>query len=214
MAKQLVLKDGSIVSGYDNEAEYMRDLLTNHLSRRLKLLLKIPKYRADKDRLITLEHKLKLNWIAITHCSKDPNLRMLINNDLDVLINNDYLKTQMLNLIGLLKSRYQAVNNLRAQTKLKKLDPLIVEINNMESGIVSEPMAHETFKELMKDKELLDAEIKESLEDGEQLHAMMKHEMELDDVIEKFCEQMTDSDLSTFFEKLEDCFKSSGEMTD
>lgn len=32
MAKQLILKDGAIVSRYDTEEEFMHDLLTMHLT--------------------------------------------------------------------------------------------------------------------------------------------------------------------------------------
>jgi hypothetical protein len=73
--KKLILKDGAIVTGYDNEAEFMYDLITSHLVHRLKLLLKVPIRRIDRKQLYRVYDDLKRNRICLDTCIKDTNIQ-------------------------------------------------------------------------------------------------------------------------------------------
>ena len=147
MSKQLILKDGTIVPGYDNETEFMNDLVTAHLRDRLLLLCELPKCRSDAQKLRKLDGNLKRKAINITHCAHKVNLNLDLKFERDVLINNDHLKAEMVELITLLQKRYQ-----EDKIEFEKLAPILVEVNKIPSGMISEPMALETFRIIMYDE--------------------------------------------------------------
>lgn len=158
MAKQLILKDGTIVPGYDNETEFMNDMVTAHLRDRLLLLCDIPKCRNNANTLRRLDGDLKRKMINITHCSQKVDLKLDLKFERDVLIDNDHLKAEMLALIDLLQNRCQEHNSV---CDLEKLNLILLEVDKIPLGITSEPIAHETFKMIMENEHRVQKDMSE-----------------------------------------------------
>lgn len=122
--------------------------ITKLLADRLNILSGVKKGRnEEKSTFEYIVYSLDTNKMCIQNNISKSDLSLNLNFDIQYIIDDSVLYPQMVELAKILQIRITDFEIL------KNLDEIIIKVSNSEISIISNPMVHEVFRELLEEEQ-------------------------------------------------------------